>query len=126
MATEQENRPDRSALGQVTDYVQLQITATKLAAIEHLSLILSSSFGILLAVMSIGFAMLFLLGALTLWLARAIGSLPWAMVVTAAIFVLAGTVSYLRREKLITDNLIGVFARIFFAPRNPNEEETGR
>lgn len=122
MATEKENKPDRSALEQVTDYIQLQITATKLAAIEHLSLILSSSFGILLAVMSIGFAMLFLLGALTLWLARAIGSLPWAMVVTAVIFVLVGMFSYVRREKLITNNLIGVFARIFFAPKDSGEE----
>ena len=111
---QQHKKPERAFVEQVTDYVHLQLTATKLAAIEYLSLTLSNGFGILLAVVAAMFALMFILGAITLWVARAIGSLEWAMMISAAVFVIVCIVALTMRERMITDTLVRRFARMFF------------
>ncbi len=124
MRTEQQNKkPERAFVEQVTDYVHLQLTATKLASIEFVSLTMSNGFGILLAVMAAGLALLFVIGAITLWVARAIGSLEWAMMIAASVFAVVGIVLYTLRERLITNNLIRCFARMLFEPKQPDLNE---
>lgn len=113
-----ENNPkanDQPLVEQVTEYIQLQLAATKLSAIELLSLTLSYGFGILLAISAAMLALMFCIGALTLWIARAIGSLEWAMVISAVVFVIVGFVAYSQRERMITDRLVRRFAQMFFA-----------
>lgn len=124
MRTEQQNKkPERAFVEQVTDFVHLQLTATKLASIEFVSLTMSNGFGILLAVVAAGLALLFVVGAMTLWIARAIGSLEWAMMIAASVFAVVGFVLYTIRERLITDNLIRRFARMLFEPERPDQNE---
>ncbi len=124
MRTEQQNKkPERAFVEQVTDYVHLQLTATKLASIEFVSLTISNGFGILLAVVAAGLALLFVVGAMTLWVARAIGSLEWAMMIAASVFAVVGIVLYTLRERLITNNLIRCFARMLFEPKQPDLNE---
>ena len=60
------------------------------------------------------FALMFILGAITLWVARAIGSLEWAMMISAAVFIIVGIVALTMRERMITDTLVRRFARMFF------------
>ncbi|MBQ8745353.1 MAG: hypothetical protein IJZ05_03235 [Rikenellaceae bacterium] len=113
-AEHQDSNNEASLVEQVTEYVQLQLTATKLSAIEFLSLTLSNGFGILLAVVAAMFALMFILGAITLWVARAIGSLEWAMMISAAVFIIVGIVALTMRERMITNTLVRRFARMFF------------
>lgn len=120
---QQHKKPERAFVEQVTDYVHLQLTATKLASIEFVSLTMSNGFGILLAVVAAGLALLFVIGAITLWVARAIGSLEWAMMIAASVFAIVGIVLYTLRERLITDNLIRRFARMLFEPERPDQNE---
>lgn len=120
---QQHKKPERAFVEQVTDYVHLQLTATKLASIEYVSLTISNGFGILLAVVAAGLALLFVVGAMTLWIARAIGSLEWAMMIAASVFAIVGFVLYTIRERLITDNLIRRFARMLFEPERPDQNE---
>lgn len=120
---QQHKKPERAFVEQVTDYVHLQLTATKLASIEFVSLTMSNGFGILLAVVAAGLALLFVIGAITLWVARAIGSLEWAMMIAASAFAIVGIVLYTLRERLITDNLVRRFARMLFEPERPDQNE---
>ena len=120
---QQHKKPERAFVEQVTDYVHLQLTATKLASIEFVSLTMSNGFGILLAVVAAGLALLFVIGAITLWVARAIGSLEWAMIIAASAFAVVGIVLYTLRERLITDNLVRRFARMLFEPERPDRNE---
>lgn len=120
---QQHKKPERAFVEQVTDYVHLQLTATKLASIEFVSLTMSNGFGILLAVVAAGLALLFVIGAITLWVARAIGSLEWAMMIAASVFAVVGIVLYTLRERLITDNLVRRFARMLFEPERPDQNE---
>lgn len=120
---QQHKKPERAFVEQVTDYVHLQLTATKLASIEFVSLTMSNGFGILLAVVAAGLALLFVIGAITLWVARAIGSLEWAMMIAASAFAVVGIVLYTLRERLITDNLVRRFARMLFEPEQPDQNE---
>ncbi|MBQ2413917.1 MAG: hypothetical protein II315_03230 [Rikenellaceae bacterium] len=120
---QQHKKPERAFVEQVTDYVHLQLTATKLASIEFVSLTMSNGFGILLAVVAAGLALLFVIGAITLWVARAIGSLEWAMMIAASAFAVVGIVLYTLRERLITDNLVRRFARMLFEPERPDQNE---
>ena len=120
---QQHKKPERAFVEQVTDYVHLQLTATKLASIEFVSLTMSNGFGILLAVVAAGLALLFVIGAITLWVARAIGSLEWAMMIAASAFAVVGIVLYTLRERLITDNLVRRFARMLFEPKRPDQNE---
>lgn len=120
---QQHKKPERAFVEQVTDFVHLQLTATKLASIEYVSLTISNGFGILLAVVAAGLALLFVVGAMTLWIARAIGSLEWAMMIAASVFAVVGIVLYTLRERLITNNLIRCFARMLFEPKQPDLNE---
>lgn len=124
MAAEDRDKSNEVPLvEQVTEYVQLQLTATKLAAIEFLALTLSNGFGILLAVVAAMLALVFILGALTLWVARAIGSLEWAMMISAAVFATLGIAAYVLREQMITDALVRRFVRMFFATENEQKTD---
>ena len=125
MVTEhQDSNNEASLVEQVTEYVQLQLTATKLSAIELLALTLSYGFGILLAIGAAMLALMFFLGAITLLVAQAIGSLEWAMIISAAVFVIVGFAAYLLRERMITDKLVRRFARMFFAEDEQHNTDT--
>lgn len=124
MAAEDRDKSNEVPLvEQVTEFVQLQLTATKLALIEFLALTLSNGFGILLAVVAAMLALVFILGALTLWVARAIGSLEWAMMISAAVFATLGIAAYVLREQMITDALVRRFVRMFFATENEQKTD---
>ena len=124
MAAEPNNDKQQSLTEQVTEYIQLQLAATKLNVIEHVSLMLSRGFGIMLSAIGLAFALMFVLGAATIWLGNAIDSLPAAMLIAGTVFALLAWAAYSRREKLIANDLVKALARIFFAPRR--QSGTGR
>ena len=122
MAAEPNNDKQHSLTEQVTEYIQLQLAATKLNVIEHVSLMLSRGFGIMLSAIGLAFALMFVLGAATIWLGDAIDSLPAAMLIAGTVFALLAWAAYSRREKLIANDLVKALARIFFAPRRQSDE----
>lgn len=124
MATEHhDNTNDAPLVEQVTEYLQLQLTATKLSAIEFLALMLSNGFGILLALVAALLALMFIFGAVTLWIAQAIGSLEWAMMIVAMFFAIVGVIAYILREEMIADNLVRRFVRMFFATEDEPQND---
>ena len=114
-AEKHEKANDQPLVEQVTEFLQLQLAATKLTAIELLSLTLSYGFGVLLAIGAAMLALMFFLGAITLLIAQAIGSLEWAMIIAAIVFAIVGIVAYRLRERMMTDTLVRRFAQMFFA-----------
>lgn len=122
-AEKHEKGNDQPLVEQVTEFLQLQLAATKLTAIELLSLTLSSGFGVLLAIGAAMLALMFFLGAITLLIAQAIGSLEWAMIIAAIVFAIVGIVAYRLREHMIIDTLVRRFAQMFFA--TDNEQNNG-
>lgn len=122
-AEKHEKGNDQPLVEQVTEFLQLQLAATKLTAIELLSLTLSSGFGVLLAIGAAMLALMFFLGAITLLIAQAIGSLEWAMIIAAIVFAIVGIVAYRLREQMIIDTLVRRFAQMFFATDNEQNND---
>jgi hypothetical protein len=122
-AEKHEKGNDQPLVEQVTEFLQLQLAATKLTAIELLSLTLSYGFGVLLAIGAAMLALMFFLGAITLLIAQAIGSLEWAMIIAAIVFAIVGIVAYCLREQMITDTLVRRFAQMFFATDNEQNND---
>ena len=114
-AEKHEKANDQPLVEQLTEFLQLHLAATKLSAIELLSLTLSYGFGVLLAIGAAMLALMFFLGAITLLIARAIGSLEWAMIIAAIVFAIVGIAAYRLRERMMTDTLVRRFAQMFFA-----------
>ena len=114
-AEKHEKANDQPLVEQLTEFLQLHLAATKLSAIELLSLTLSYGFGVLLALGAAMLALMFFLGAITLLIARAIGSLEWAMIIAAIVFAIVGIAAYRLRERMMTDTLVRRFAQMFFA-----------
>lgn len=114
-AEKHEKANDQPLVEQLTEFLQLHLAATKLTAIELLSLTLSYGFGVLLALGAAMLALMFFLGAITLLIARAIGSLEWAMIIAAIVFAIVGIAAYRLRERMMTDTLVRRFAQMFFA-----------
>lgn len=122
-AEKHEKGNDQPLVEQVTEFLQLQLAATKLTAIELLSLTLSYGFGVLLAIGAAMLALMFFLGAITLLIAQAIGSLEWAMIIAAIVFAIVGIVAYRFREQMIIDTLVRRFAQMFFATDNEQNND---
>ena len=122
-AEKHEKAKDQPLVEQVTEFLQLQLAATKLTAIELLSLTLSYGFGVLLAIGAAMLALMFFLGAITLLIAQAIGSLEWAMIIAAIVFAIVSIVAYRLREQMITDTLVRRFAQMFFATDNEQDND---
>ncbi len=118
-----DNANDTTLVEQVTEYVQLQLTATKLATVEFLALMLSNGFGILLAVVAGLLALMFIFGAVTLWIAEAIGSLEWAMIIVAIFFAIVGIMAYVLREEMIANRLVRGLSRMFFETDNNHKTD---
>ena len=114
-AEKHEKANDQPLVEQLTEFLQLHLAATKLSAIELLSLTLSYGVGVLLAIGAAMLALMFFLGAITLLIAQAIGSLEWAMIIAAIVFAIVGIAAYRLRERMMTDTLVRRFAQMFFA-----------
>ena len=122
-AEKHEKANDQPLVEQVTEFLQLQLAATKLTAIELLSLTLSYGFGVLLAIGAAMLALMFFLGAITLLIAQAIGSLEWAMIIAAIVFAIVGIAAYRLRERMMTDTLVRRFAQMFFATDDEQDND---
>lgn len=122
-AEKHEKANDQPLVEQVTEFLQLQLAATKLTAIELLSLTLSYGFGVLFAIGAAMLALMFFLGAITLLIAQAIGSLEWAMIIAAIVFAIVGIAAYRLRERMMTDTLVRRFAQMFFATDDEQDND---
>ncbi len=95
------------------DYVNLRITEAKLSSTEHLSVLFSSIFGLLLAMIFFGIAMLFMAAAAVIWIGSLIGYI-WATIIIMAIFMGAAAIVFFKRKQLIVNSMIKVFLELFF------------
>ncbi len=98
----------------VTQYVNLRIDALKLRLIKNLSVFFSVLFSALIGVLLLNLALLFLLGALTFWIATLINSMIGAMCITGGFFLLLIILVIVFRRKLVTDRLVAMFSKMFF------------
>ncbi len=115
-----ENIKDRLT-SEVTDYVNLKVDAFKLSVVENLSVILSSTFGVMVVALLMLMAVLFFAAAITVLLSMLIGSLLWALIIMGAVLLIAAGVVYALRDRLIINSLIRMFSRMFFASDNKFE-----
>lgn len=106
------------------EYANLQVDSIKLAATESISTLLSTTFGVMLAVLMFAQALLFLAIALMFSLGAVIGY-GLSAVVIAGVFTALGLVIYLLRRRLILSPLIRTFIRVFFnrSPLNQRDDE---
>lgn len=121
------DKPNRAEqlVDQVTDYVNLRIDAFKLAMVENLSTLSGNMLGVVIFLLLALMALLLLTVAATYALGLWIGSMVGAMLIMAALYLIAGLVVLLNRQRLFTDQMVRMFSRMFFE-RNDNPEDDGQ
>lgn len=122
-----ENSTDRFGFvsDDVKEYISLRITSLKLAAVENLSSLLSSAFGIMIFVVCITFSLMLLTIALTLLIGYLIGNIATAFAIMGGVFLIISIIAYLLRDRLITDSLVARLSKMFFTTRkNESDDET--
>ncbi len=119
-----EERPDAERIAaDLTSYVNLRLDALKLSLVENLSVAFSNAFGIVVFIILGGMGLLFFTGVLTYLLGLLIGSMLWAVIVMGALFMIAAVVVLVNRQKMFADQMVRMFGRMFFPPKEPGHEE---
>ncbi|MBQ4278919.1 MAG: phage holin family protein [Rikenellaceae bacterium] len=121
------DKPNRveQLVEQVTGYVNLRIDAFKLAMVENLSTLSGNMLGIVIFLLLALMALLLLTVAATYALGLWIGSMVGAMLIMAALYLIAGLIVLLNRQRLFTDQMVRMFSRMFFE-RNDNPDDDGQ
>ncbi len=101
-------------LADVQKYVNLRLDDFKLRTVDGLSAVLSLLFSALACLLLLNMALIFIFGALAVWLSQCIGSLPWAMLITGGLFVVLVAILLILRKKLITNKLVSILVQLFF------------
>ncbi len=119
-----ENKPSNleTLLSEVYRYLTLRLDDLKLRTVDGLSSLFSLLFCALAGLLLLNMALIFIFGALSVWLAACIGSLPWAMLITGGVFILLAVILLLARKRLITDKLVRVIIKMFFEEKNGDNE----
>lgn len=100
----------------VANYVNMQIAATKLSVVEHLSTIFGNGVRLILAIVLGAMMLTFLSIAGMSLLGNLIGSMTWGAVIIAGVYLIAAVVIYLLRRRFI-DMMVPMFSKMFFTPR---------
>ena len=99
----------------VQDYVNLRVEEYKLKGVENMSILTAKALVILLSTMFgavilqlLGFAVAFLIGEI-------IGSTAAGFGITAALFAITLCIIYAKRNSLVLNRMVHMYARMFFS-----------
>ena len=81
-------------------------------------------FGILLSLLFVSVAMMCFIAALTVLIARATGSVLWALVIVGGAFLIISLIAFLLRDRLIVNSMVRMFSRMFFEKNDDDDEDT--
>ncbi len=109
-------------LTDVYRYVNLRLNEFKLRTIDGLSSFLSLLFSALVCILLLNIALLFIFGAVAVWISVWIGSLPWALLITGGFFLLLALLLFVFRRKLITDRFVSALVQLFFEEKDNDDE----
>lgn len=123
MMRELENRVSAGKVSQdVTDYVNMRIASFKLSMVEDLSSIFGNGLRMMLVIVFGAMAFMILSVAAIIWLGNLIGSVLWATLIVAAVYIIAAIVIYFMRRQFI-NLIVPMFSTMFFKPRKIKEED---
>lgn len=123
MMRELENRVSAGKVSQdVTDYVNMRIASFKLSMVEDLSSIFGNGLRMMLVIVFGAMAFMILSVAAIIWLGNLIGSVLWATLIVAAVYIIAAVVIYFMRRQFI-NLIVPMFSTMFFTPRKIKEED---
>ncbi len=119
-----ENTPSNfeQLLSDIYRYVNLRLNEFKLRTIDGLSSFLSLLFSALICILLLNIALLFVFGAVAVWISAWIGSLPWALLITGGFFLLLTLLVFVLRRQLITDRFVSALAQLFFEEKEDDDE----
>ncbi len=107
----------------VTRYGEMKWDALKLDLVENLSVVFSNAFGVVIFIVLGGMGLLFFTGVATWLLGLLIGSLLWSSVIMGSLFLIIAIVVLALRQKIFADMMVGMFARMFFPEKTPDNEQ---
>lgn len=106
----------------VTEYVEMRIAASKLAAVEGMSTVCGNAIRIFVFALFCFLALLGLLIAGTILVADLIGSVAWAAVIMGAVCLLIGVLLYFSK-KLFINPMVRMFSRMMFSSQKKDSDE---
>ena len=68
--------------------------------------------------------MMCFIAALTVLIARATGSVLWALVIVGGAFLIISLIAFLLRDRLIVNSMVRMFSRMFFEKNDDDDEDT--
>lgn len=108
---------------EVAEYVNMRIDAFKLNMVENLSSFFSSALGLMLFAILASMALLMFTAAFTYWLGLVIGSMFFAILIVGFVFLVMAFVLFALRHRLIADQMVRMFSRMFFNSNNRYDDD---
>lgn len=96
------------------EYLQVQLNRFKLRLLDNFSTLFNAIFGVLLLMILVSFAGMFLAVALVWALGQWIGSMFWALILMAVLFLIVALWVYVCRKKLIVNPAVRLLSKIMF------------
>lgn len=110
-------------VGDAAQYLQVQLDRLKLRLLDNFSTLFNTIFGVLLIMILASFAGMFLAVALTWAIGLWIGSMFWALMIMAAVFLIAAALVYTYRKNLIIGPVIRMLSKIMFEQEKDSDYE---
>ena len=110
-------------VGDAAQYLQVQLDRLKLRLLDNFSTLFNTIFGVLLIMILASFAGMFLAVALTWAIGLWIGSMFWALMIMAAVFLIAAALVYTYRKSLIIGPVIRMLSKIMFEQEKDSDYE---
>lgn len=110
----------------IIQYVDLRVSATKLNIVEKLSLMCSHAFGVIVAIVMAGIALLLFTTAITFILATIINSLVWALIIMGVAYLILMLLSIPLCRRLTIDLLVVYFNKIMFQTNDADDDADQR
>ena len=108
-------------VGDATRYFQVQRDRLKLRLLDNFSTLFNTIFGVLVLMILISCAAMFLAVALTWAIGLWIGSMFWALMIMAGLFLIAAGLVYIYRKQLIMGPVIRMLSKIMFEKEADDE-----
>lgn len=115
------NKVEETA-GDAVRYFQVQRDRIKLRLLDNFSTLFNTIFGVLLLMILVSFAAIFLAVALTWAIGLWIGSMFWALMIMAGLFLIAAALVYVYRKNLIMGPVIRMLSKLMFEKEVDDEQ----
>ena len=109
-------------VGDAARYFQVQRDRIKLRLLDNFSTLFNTIFGVLLLVILLSFAAIFLAVALTWAIGLWIGSMFWALMIMAGLFLIVAVLVYIYRKNLIMGPVIRMLSKLMFEKEVDDEQ----